>query len=106
MGSDGKGLNFPDASFDLVLSSYVLHGLSSELRQSIYAEAGRLSRSQILFCDYNQKRWLLTDFIEWAEDGDYFGFIRQGEREMRNYFAEVHRVDVGPQSALYHCIVQ
>ncbi|EGW40111.1 hypothetical protein DOT_1983 [Desulfosporosinus sp. OT] len=98
-----KSNSHPDASFDLVLSSYVLHGLSSELRQSIFAEAGRLSRDQILFYDYNQKRRLFTDLIEWAEGGDYFGFVRQGEKEMRSYFYDVNKINVGPQTAIYLC---
>ncbi len=37
------------------------------------------------------------------EGGDYFGFVRQGEKEMRAYFYEVNRVDVAPQTALYLC---
>ena len=105
-GDVTKGLNFADESFDLVLSSYVLHGLSSDLRQRIYSEAGRLSRGLILFYDYNQKRRLYTDFIEWAEGGDYFGFVRHGEKEMRTYYYEVNKIDVGPQTALYICSLQ
>ena len=102
-GDVTKGLDFPDGSFDLVLSSYVLHGLSSELRQRIYSEAGRLSCGNILFYDYNQKRRFFTDLIEWVEGGDYFGFIRNGENEMRAYFSSVNIIDVGPQTALYLC---
>ncbi|HZK86238.1 MAG TPA: class I SAM-dependent methyltransferase [Desulfosporosinus sp.] len=102
-GDATKGLDFPDDSFDLVLSSYVLHGLSSELRHRIYSEASRLSRGQILFYDYNQKRQLFTDLIEWAEGGDYFGFLRHGEEEMRAYFHDVQRIDVGSQMAIYLC---
>ncbi len=93
-GDVTKGLDFPDASFDLVLSSYVLHGLSSEFRQRFYSEAGRLSRGRILFYDYNQKRRLFTDFVEWVEGGDYFGFVLQGEKEMRTYYDEVDRIEV------------
>lgn len=103
-GDVTKGLDFPDGSFDMVLSSYVLHGLSSELRQRVYSEAGRLSRARILFYDYNQKRRLFTDFIEWAEGGDYFGFVRHGEEEMRTFFYNVDRIDVGPQTAIYLCL--
>ncbi|WP_207637036.1 hypothetical protein [Desulfosporosinus sp. OT] len=73
------------------------------MRQSIFAEAGRLSRDQILFYDYNQKRRLFTDLIEWAEGGDYFGFVRQGEKEMRSYFYDVNKINVGPQTAIYLC---
>lgn len=103
LGDATNGLQFPDKSFDLVLSSYVLHGLSATLRQRIYEEADRLSSDRILFYDYNQKRRWFTDVVEWAEGGDYFGFVRQGESEMRTYFNEVRRVDVGPQTALYIC---
>lgn len=102
-GDVTQGLDLLDKSFDLVLSSYVLHGLSSALRQRIYAEAGRLSRGRILFYDYNQKRRWFTDLVEWAEGGDYFGFVQLGEKEMRTNFNEVKRVDVGPQTALYLC---
>lgn len=102
-GDVTKSLDFPDARFDLVISSYVLHGLSSELRRRIYSEAGRLSRGLILFYDYNQKRRLFTDLIEWAEGGDYFGFVRHGEKEMRSYFQYVNKIDVGPQMAIYVC---
>lgn len=98
-----KGLDFPDASFDLVLSAYVLHGLSPGLRHSIYREASRLSRGQILFYDYNQNRRFFTDLIEWAEGGDYFGFVDHGEKEMRTFFSNVDRIDVSPQMALYLC---
>lgn len=31
----------------------------------------------------------ITDLIEWAEGGDYFGFERHGEKEMRTYFLSV-----------------
>jgi ubiquinone/menaquinone biosynthesis C-methylase UbiE len=102
-GDVTKGLDFPDASFDLVFSSYVLHGLSFELRQRLYAEADRLSRGSIIFYDYNQKRRLFTDLLEWAEGGDYFGFVRHGEKEMKTYFYEVDKIEVGPQTALYIC---
>ena len=98
-----RGLAFPDQSFEFVVSSYVLHGLSSGLRHRIYAEAGRLSRGPVLFYDYNKKRRILTDLIEWAEGGDYFNFVDHGEQEMRDFFARVDKFEAGPQTALYVC---
>lgn len=103
LGDVTKGLDFPDHSFDFVISSYVLHGVSKDLRQIMYAEASRLTRGKILYYDYNRNRKLLTDIVEWAEGGDYFTFVREGEREMRGVFQDVVRHDVGAQTAIYLC---
>ena len=102
-GDVTQGLDFLDKSFDLVLASYVLHGISSGLRQQFYAEASRLSNGRVLFYDYNKNRRIFTDIIEWAERGDYFEFVRHGEDEMRACFSSVERIDVGIQTALYIC---
>ncbi|MDP4128261.1 MAG: class I SAM-dependent methyltransferase [Bacillota bacterium] len=102
-GDVTQGLDFPDKSFDLVLASYVLHGVSSGLRRRFYAEASRLSKGPVLFHDYNKNRRILTDIVEWAERGDYFEFVRHGEDEMRACFQSVERIDVGIQTALYIC---
>lgn len=98
-----RGLPFPDKSFDLVYSSYVAHGVSEALRRRIYAEAARLSRGLVLFHDYYPERNLLTDLVEWAEGGDYFNFIRQGEQEMKEDFAQVDTIRIGPHTAWYIC---
>ncbi|KLU62494.1 demethylmenaquinone methyltransferase [Peptococcaceae bacterium CEB3] len=97
------GLPFPDKSFDLVVSAYVLHGLIAELRLKVMLEARRLARQQILFYDYNSQRGLFTDLAEWAEGGDYFNFIHRGETEMRGVFSAVERLDVGKRAAIYVC---
>lgn len=98
-----SGLPFPAKSFDLVISAYVLHGLTTGLRQKIMREAQRLASRQILFYDYNQQRGLVTDFVEWAEGGAYFNFIRSGEEEMRGIFSSVRRLDVDKRAAIYLC---
>lgn len=103
LGDATKQLPFSDKSFDLVISSYVLHGVTSNLRHNIFVEANRLSRGKILIYDYNQTRRFLTDFIEWAEGGDYFNFIRNGEQEMRDFFKEVEKYDMGTQTSIYYC---
>lgn len=98
-----RGLPFPDKSFDLVYASYVAHGVSEALRRRIYAEAARLSRGLVLFQDYYPGRNLVTDLVEWAEGGDYFNFIRQGEQEMKEDFAQVDTIRIGPHTAWYIC---
>ncbi|MDI6879343.1 MAG: class I SAM-dependent methyltransferase [Desulfitobacteriaceae bacterium] len=106
LGDVTKGLDFPDHDFDLIISSYVLHGIGKDLRATMYAEASRLTKGKVLFYDYNQRRKILSDIVEWAEGGDYFTFVRDGEKEMRAVFQDVVRHDVGPQTAIYLCLAQ
>ncbi|MDA8442959.1 MAG: class I SAM-dependent methyltransferase [Peptococcaceae bacterium] len=100
-----KGLPFASHSFDLVIASYVMHGFKYDLRSQIYQEARRLTRGQVVFYDYNHKRRLVTDIVEWAERGDYFNFIEHAAQEMHQVFKAVEVIDVAPQTALYICSV-
>ncbi|CAA7601482.1 Methyltransferase type 11 [Acididesulfobacillus acetoxydans] len=102
-GDATTGLPFRDKSFDLVVSAYVLHGLTARLRRSVMLEARRLARQRVLFYDYNSRRGLFTNLAEWAEGGDYFNFIHTGEEEMRGIFSAVQRHDVGKRAAIYVC---
>lgn len=98
-----KGLPFADKSFTYVTSALMLHGLTPGLRQKVYAEASRLAQEVVYFYDYNQNRSVFTDFIEWVEGGDYFNFIHVAEKEMREVFTSVKKIDVAPHAAIYIC---
>ncbi len=96
-----KEFPFPDKSFDLVISSYVAHGLKPEHRMRLYKEASRLAKEKVIFHDFNQKRSLQVTIIEWLEGGDYFNFIKLAEREMRAYFKQLKVLQVHKQAAWY-----
>ena len=96
-------LPFGDKSFDLVVASYVAHGMKTEERKNLYKEMNRIARSLILLHDYNQVRSPLTSLIEWLEHGDYFRFIREGEAELKELFQDFRIVQVGRQAAWYLC---
>ncbi|MFA5851266.1 MAG: class I SAM-dependent methyltransferase [Spirochaetales bacterium] len=98
-----NGLPFPEKSYDLVSAAYVAHGLSAEERRLLFKETRRLSRSVVLFHDYNSVRRLTTDIAEYLEDGDYFNFIHTAVEEMNSAFSKVTIVPVGRQSAWYVC---
>lgn len=95
--------NFPfeDKSFDIVISSYVAHGLKRDQRIELYKEASRLAKERVIFHDYNKNRALLTTVIEWLERGDYFNFIKVAETEMKQHFKDVKVIDVYERAAWY-----
>ena len=98
-----QGLPFADKSFDLVISSYVAHGIPGEQRRAFFAEAKRLARMQVIFQDYNKKRKPLSDIVEWLEGGNYFSFIEHGQEEMQGVFGTVEVRSFAAQVAWYIC---
>ncbi|HZK10496.1 MAG TPA: class I SAM-dependent methyltransferase [Clostridia bacterium] len=109
-GNALEGLEFEDKSFDLAISSYVAHGLEAGDRKRLYAEMSRVAKDYVIIHDYNNKRSLLTSFIEWLEGGDYFHFIKHAEREMKDCltemttcFSEVRVIQVGVRANWYIC---
>ncbi len=96
-----RSLPFDDDAFDIVISSYVAHGLKPDSRIHFYKEAKRVAKEKVIIHDYNDNRALLTTMIEWLERGDYFNFIKMAETEMKEYFKGVKVVDVYKRAAWY-----
>jgi ubiquinone/menaquinone biosynthesis C-methylase UbiE len=94
-------LPFEDKSFDVSIASYVAHGLKGYERKTMYAEMSRITRHRVIIYDYNEKRSVLTDTIEWLEGGDYFNFIKEARSEMRDNFCDVHIINVDLRAAWY-----
>lgn len=99
----GERLPFEDNSFDLVISSYVAHGLKPEERKKLYLEMKRVAKKHVILHDYNQNRALLTTVIEWLERGDYINFIKVVKEELDDIFGEVKVIDVDTRAAWYIC---
>lgn len=96
-------LPFEDKSFDVSIASYVAHGLKADERKIMYAEMSRISKYLVVIYDYNENRSVITDIIEWLEGGDYFNFIKEAEREMKEYFHDVRVIDATLRAAWYVC---
>jgi ubiquinone/menaquinone biosynthesis C-methylase UbiE len=99
-----EGLPFEDNSFDASIASYVAHGLKAKERIIMYAEMSRITKHLIIIHDYNQKRSVLTNIIEWLEGGDYFNFIKKVEDELKEHFNGIRVISVDLQAAWYVCI--
>ncbi len=105
-----RRLPFDDKSFDVSIASYVAHGMPKEERIRLYAEMSRVSKAAVVIFDYNQNRAFFTSLVEWAEQGDYFRFIKNAATEMKDCisemsdcFSSVEVVDVGKRAAWYIC---
>ena len=103
-------LPFADQSFDLSIASYVAHGLQKSERIKLYSEMRRVTRNRVIIYDYNQKRSLMTSFVEWLEQGDYFQFIKNPKIEMEDCvsemskcFSEVKVIEVDKRANWYIC---
>jgi len=96
-------LPFEDKSFDCSIASYVAHGMKVNDRIKMYQEMNRVTKTNIIFYDYNSKRSMLTDIVEWLENGDYFNFIKQVEIEMKQNFKDVEVIKVDRMASLYVC---
>lgn len=108
-----EGLPFESDAFDLVIASYVAHGLQPEQRQVMYREMNRVAKSYVIFHDFNQNESPVVTFVEWLEGSDYKRFIHMGKEEMKTCmgelnqcFEEVNEVEVGPQASWYICKVR
>lgn len=98
-----EGLAFENNSFDLAISSYVAHGLMPKDRLSLYSEMKRVAKRAVVLIDYNEKRSLISDIVEWIEGGDYFNFIKTNKVELLNYFGNVKVINTGKKSSMYIC---
>jgi len=96
-------LPFSDKTFDLSVASYVAHGIKSEQRKTLYSEMSRLSKHYVIFYDYNEKRALSTNIIEWFERGDYFNFIKNVKKELNENFKFVQEIKLGKLASWYVC---
>lgn len=94
---------FEDKSFDLVITSYVAHGLEPIERMKLYKEMRRITRKIVIVHDYNDKRAILTTIVEWLERGDYFNFIKVARQEMEEIFEKVKEINVDTRASWYIC---
>ena len=102
-GSILERTRFEDKSFDVSITSYVAHGLKAPDRKLMYAEMNRITKNLIILYDYNQKRSIWVDIIEWLEGGDYFNFIENVNNELNENFGKVIVIQISRMASCYIC---
>lgn len=101
-----EGLPYSDKSFDFAITSYVAHGLIPDDRMALYEEMERVSKHAVILLDYNERRSIVTNIVEWIEGGNYFSFIRYGRAELEAHFQNIKVVNTGNRSAMYICEIK
>ena len=96
-------LPFGDGAFDIVVASFVAHGMKEADRRLLYREMARLATRWVLLFDYGRKRSPVTDVLERLEGGDYFGFLRGVPAELEAHFPSVRVLGGDGRSAWYVC---
>jgi ubiquinone/menaquinone biosynthesis C-methylase UbiE len=80
---------FEDHSFDVILTSYVVHGFKKDQRTQLYMQFAKKAKEQVLIIEFSNKRRWFIDFIENLEGSDYLNFIQNGYDEMKQLFSKV-----------------
>jgi ubiquinone/menaquinone biosynthesis C-methylase UbiE len=111
IGNALEGLPYQDNQFDVLIASYVAHGLKLKKRKKLYHEMARIANKKVIIYDYNDNRNPLTTFVEWAEGGEYFQFIQDPvgdlescQHELETCFKSVEKINVSKRAAWYICI--
>jgi ubiquinone/menaquinone biosynthesis C-methylase UbiE len=93
---------FADNSFDVVTSSYVLHGMKQEQRELVLQQMQRVARKHIVIHDYSQNLAnIVMLFLEVLEGSDYFHFYKRFAPEFQNLFPNSQIIDITRSNALY-----
>ena len=90
-----------DNTFDIVTSSYVLHGMSKQERKELLQEMNRVSKEYIVIHDFTSKTTAFIAFLEFLERSDYPYFKDNFAEEMENLFSDVKKIEVENGAGLY-----
>jgi ubiquinone/menaquinone biosynthesis C-methylase UbiE len=96
-----KGLPYLDHSFDLVIASFVAHGMTADSRLKLYSEMNRIARNNVILYEYGSTRHWLSDIMEYLEGGDYFNFIKVIDQELASFFGNLTKIPVGKYAVGY-----
>ena len=91
----------PNQSFDIVTSSYVLHGMSKDERKIVLDEMKRVSKKYVIIHDFIETTTLLVRFLEFLERSDYPYFKDNFIKEMHDNFSSVKKIEVKDGAGLY-----
>ncbi len=91
----------PDKSFDIVTSSYVLHGVKSDIRLEILKQMQRIARQAVVIHDFAGKvRWFVQ-ILEALERSDFKNFRKNFCSEVQQIFGNCEVRTTAINSGIY-----
>ncbi len=91
----------PDKSFDIITSSFMLHGMKSKERLVFLYEMNRITKKHVVLNDFMGKTPFFTSFIELLEKSDYKNFKIKIIEELLTYFATTKQIQSKNGIGLY-----
>ncbi len=92
---------FDDNSFDIVTTSFVLHGMKEDKRKMILAEMKRISKKHVIINDYYGKTPIVAQFLEFMEMSDYKYFKKNFTKELASMFPQTKREKASFGTSVY-----
>ena len=92
---------FSDNEFDIVTASYVLHGVTQDVRMKMLSEMSRVAKEAVVVHDFLGKTELFVQLLEIMEQSDYKNFKLNFDNEMKSLFSETKIIDTKFGSGLY-----
>lgn len=96
-----KMSKIPDKSFDIVTSSYVLHGVKSDKRLRILEQMQRIARQAVVIHDFAGKVRLFVQILEALERSDFKNFRKNFCKEMEQVFGNCQVKPTEINSGIY-----
>lgn len=92
---------FGDKSFDIVTSSFLLHGVTEDKRALMLTEMKRISKKHVIINDYYGKTPAVARFLEFLEKSDYHHFKANFCKELNTFFPNVKREKASFGTSVY-----
>ena len=93
--------SFKDGSFDVVTSSFVLHGIEKEGRAKILAEMKRVAGKLVVVHDFYKKASPAIRILELLERSDYKNFVKDFNTEFSSFFSSAKLVTDLNENGIY-----
>ena len=97
--------DFEDNSFDIVTASFLLHGVTEDIRQNMLNEMKRISKKDIIINDYYGKTHFIARFLEYMEKSDYKNFKLNFCNELKNNFTDIKKRTASLGTSVYFASV-